>query len=103
MNEEKSENRQRRPYTGFGKMLRRLMWERDIRSWLQLEEMIVRKTGERFSHQSMSRYAAGASAIPSEFVKAFCETLNLSDSERADLADQYTYHSRPSEDQEHSA
>ncbi len=99
----KSGSRQRKPYTGFGKMLRRLMWERDVRSWLQLEEMIMRKEGERYSHQSMSRYAAGASAIPPEFVRAFSKTLNLSEAERAELSDRYTYHSLPDENQEHSA
>lgn len=98
-----SDSRQRRPYTGFGKALRQLMWDRDIRSWTQLEEIIFRKTGVRYSHQSMSKYAAGTSAIPPEFVKAFSSTLDLSEDEKSDLAEQYTYHSQPDEDQEHSA
>lgn len=98
-----SENRQRKAYTGFGKTLRRLMWDRDIRSWTQLEEMITRKTGEKYSHQSMSKYASGASAIPPEFVQAFRKTLDLSDEERGDLAEQYAYHSRHPEQEENTA
>lgn len=90
-----SENRQRKPYTGFGKMLRRLMWERDIRSWTQLGEEIFEATGERHSHQSMSRYASGQTVIPPEFVWDVTETLGLSKTERLDLAEQYAYHSRP--------
>lgn len=97
------ENRQRKPYTGFGKTLRRQMWERDVRSWTQLEEMIHRRTGQRYSHQSMSKYAAGASAIPPEFVQAFSTTLELPKSERTELAEQYAYHSLPPEPEQNSA
>ncbi len=96
-------NRQRKPYTGFGKALRRLMWERDIRSWTQLEEMIARKTDDAYSHQSMSKYASGASAIPPEFVQAFSKTLDLSQAERSELAEQFTYHSLPPESARNSA
>lgn len=96
-------NRQRKPYTGFGKALRRLMWERDIRSWTQLEEMIARKTNEGYSHQSMSKYASGASAIPPEFVRDFSVTLDLTQSERSELAEQYAYHSLPPESEQNTA
>jgi hypothetical protein len=95
--------RQRKPYTGFGKALKRLMVERDIRSWTQLEERIHTATGERYSHQSMSKYAAGSSAIPPEFVVAVSHTLGLEGDERSNLAEQYAFHSLPEEEARNSA
>lgn len=96
-------SRQRKPYTGFGKTLRMLMLDRNIRSWTQLEEEIDRATGERYSHQSMSKYAAGTSTIPPEFVQAFANTLELTSSERSELAEQFTYYSRPADEEQESA
>lgn len=93
----------KKPYTGFGKMLRQLMLDRDIRSWMQLSRMIEAQTGERYPHQSMSKYATGDSAIPVKFVGAFAETLALTSEERTDLAEQLAYHSRPPEEEEESA
>ncbi len=90
-------SRPRKSYTGFGKALRSLMWGRDVRSWTQLEGMIQRATGEKHSHQSMSKYASGASQTPPEFVQAFAATLKLTEAERAGLAEQFTYHSLPEE------
>lgn len=93
----------RRPYTGFGKMLRGLMSEQDIRSWTQLSKMIYEKTGEHYPHQSMSKYASGASGVPVAFVQDFADTLELSKKKRTDLAEQLAYHSLPPEDDQRSA
>ncbi len=87
--------RGRRPYTGFGKELQRLMLDRDIRSWTHLEELIYEATGRSYSHQSMTKYAAGDNVTPPEFVMAFAETLELTPEERTALAVQHAYHSRP--------
>lgn len=93
------QSRPRKPYTGFGKALKSLMWDRDVRSWTQLEGMIQRTTGEKYSHQSMSKYASGATPPPPEFVQAFTRTLKLTAVERANLAEQFTYHSLPEENE----
>jgi hypothetical protein len=96
--------RKKRPYTGFGKTLRRFMWDRDIRSWAQLAELMESATGRVYSHQSMSKYAAGTTnLIPAEFVQDFATALELSEIERLDLAEQFTYHSRPQEPRQNSA
>ncbi len=71
------------------------MADRDVRSWSQLENEILEATGRKYSHQSMSKYAAGDNEIPTEFVMDFAETLELTPEERTALADQYTWHSRP--------
>ena len=42
----------------------------------------------------MSKYAAGTVEISSEFVMSFAETLDLSRTERRDLAEQYAYYTR---------
>ena len=87
--------RQRKPYTGFGKAMQKLMADRNIRSWVQLAAQIHETTGRSYSHQSMSKYASGTTQTPSEFVESFAEALGLSRAERRDLAEQYAYHSRP--------
>ena len=83
----------RKPYTGFGRTLRKLMWARDVASWTTLCEMIEETTGRHFAHQSMSKYAAGTTPAPHEFVQAFAETLDLTTNEREQLAYQYTFFS----------
>lgn len=93
----------RKPYTPFGKHLRFLMWQRDIRSWTELERVIERNTGSFHSHQSMSKYAVGKVAIPVEFVQDFAEALGLNAKERTDIAELLTYHSRPPQDHSNSA
>lgn len=85
----------RKAYTGFGKALRRMMSDRDIRSWPYLEELIYQSTGRSYSHQSMSKYAAGTSQAPREFVQDFADVLELNQEERMDLARQYTFYSFP--------
>ena len=85
----------RKRYTGFGKTLRKLVEDRDIRSWTLQEERVHETIGRSYSHQSMSKYAAGTVEIPSEVVMSFAETLSHSRTERRDLAEQHTYHSRP--------
>lgn len=84
-------------YTGFGKKLRTLMVDRGIPSWMALSRRIEEKTGEGYSHQRISNYAYGKGdvQIPTEFVRDVAEALELSDKERTDLAEQYTFHSRP--------
>jgi hypothetical protein len=86
--------RERKPYTEFGRTLRRLMWDRDVRSWSSLGEMLKAEVGVEFSHQSMSKYAAGTVSIPPEFVAGVAQVLRLSESERAELAVAYAYASR---------
>ena len=89
--------KERKPYTGFGRTLRRLMWDRDVASWTRLCEMIEEATGLQFAHQSMSKYAAGTTPAPHEFVQAFADTLALTKKEREELAYQYTFCSLPEE------
>lgn len=95
--------RQRKPYTGFGRTLRRLMTERDIRSWTQMEEKIKEATGRSYSHQSMSKYASGISTVPPEFVRDVCATLDLGAEERTELAERYAYESLPPDAEAESA
>jgi hypothetical protein len=71
------------------------MADRDIHSWTHLEELIEAATGNSYSYQSMSKYAAGRNVIPPEFVRDFAATLNLDADERTELAEQYAFHSRP--------
>lgn len=88
--------KKQRSYTGFGKELRRLMNDRDIHSWTELEGVILEETGKEYAHQSMSKYAAGkVNTIPNDFVVAFTAALKLDGKERGDLAEKYTYESRP--------
>lgn len=88
-------NRQRKPHTGFGIEMGRFMASRSIRSWTHLSERIEEATGRKYVHQSISRYAAGTTKIPAEFAEDFATTLNLDETERTELAVQFTYHSRP--------
>ncbi len=85
--------RSRQPYTGFGRYVRRLMSDRDIRSWSELERLIQSKTGNRHLHQSMSKYAAGKVQVPNAFTRDFAATLELDPDERTELAVKYAYHS----------
>ncbi len=88
--------KKRKPYTEFGKELRRLMNDRDIYSWTELETVILEETGKEYAHQSMSKYAAGnVKTIPNDFFTAFAVALKLDEEERGDLAEKYTYESKP--------
>ncbi len=88
-------DRQREPYTGFGRTMRRFMAERGINSWTHLEDLIKEKTGNKRSHQNMSKYAFGDVQTPYEFVHDFADALGLDEAERRELAWKYTYESRP--------
>ena len=70
------------------------MVERDIHSWQHLEEEIVTATGNRYSHQSLSKYAIGTTLTPPEVVQDFAKTLELDEDERWRLAWRYAYESR---------
>ena len=86
---------ERSAYTGFGRVCRKIMWDRDIRSWTRLSEVIEDKTGQYYSHQSLSKYAAGSVQIPSEFPVDFARALKLTDAERADFEHQFTFNALP--------
>ncbi len=80
-------------YTGFGKALRKYMIDRDVRSCTGLSRRIERRTGEVYSHQRISNYAAGKGQVPTAFVQACADALELNREERRDIAEQYAYHS----------
>lgn len=80
-------------YTGFGKTLRKYMVDRDVRSWTQLSRRIERRTSVVYSHQVISKYAYGKAQVPTAFVQACADALELPREERRDLAEQYAYHS----------
>lgn len=82
-------------YTGFGKTMKKLMVDRSIASWMALSRRIKETTGETYSHQLISKYAYGKSEVPSEFVQDLAETLKVTKAERDELANAYTWHSRP--------
>lgn len=88
----------RRVYTGFGRVCRRIMWDRDIRSWNRLSEVIEEKTGQFYSHQSLSKYAAGTVQIPSEFPVDFAAALELTESERSDFEHEFTFNALPADE-----
>ena len=67
---------------------------RDIHSWQHLQEEIITTTGNRYSHQSMSKYASGTATVPPEFVQDFAKTLGLDEDQRSKLAWHYAYESR---------
>ena len=75
--------------------MKKLMVDRGIPSWMALSRRIEQKTGETYSHQLISKYAYGKSAVPAEFVHDLAETLGTNKAERRELADAYTWCARP--------
>lgn len=82
-------------YTGFGRVCRKIMWDRDIRSWTRLSEVIEAATGQYYSHQSLSKYAGGSVQIPSEFPVDFAAALKLSREEMEEFQREFTFNALP--------
>ncbi len=73
-----------------------LMQSRDIPDFETLHARIIAATGQSYPSSEIRSYAVGTvQPIPLEFVQDLTATLDLDTDTQTDLAEQYTFHSRP--------
>src|SRR3712207_6016681 len=84
-----------KPYSELGKVLDSLARSRLIRGPYNIAWQIKEITGHRISGQMVSKYLYGQSLPKRAFIEAFCDTFELTQQEKSELAWTYTYGYRP--------
>ncbi len=84
-----------KPYSELGRVLDSLARSRHVRGPYNIAWRVKEGTGHRVSGQMVSKYLYGQGFPKREFIEAFCDTIELTQQERSELAWTYTYGDRP--------
>lgn len=85
----------RRELTGFGRQVWTFMASRGITKQRELSSLILKRSQEAVSADSVRNYLRGRSFVPPSFPRQVAEALALDEQERADLAMAYAFGQEP--------